>query len=96
MSCNSSASASGATPLRARISAALSRIADLVTLVLVASMIYEVAARYVFGAPTIWAFQRMALFGEMPETYEQILRKSDVFLAGLPAEQPQKTKSDEN
>ncbi|WP_417724435.1 TRAP transporter small permease subunit [Salipiger sp.] len=39
-----------------RISAALSRIADLVTLVLVASMIYEVAARYVFGAPTIWAF----------------------------------------
>ncbi len=35
-----------------------------------------------FWAPTIWAFQRMALFGEMPETYEQILHKSDVFLAG--------------
>ena len=39
-----------------RISAILSRIADLVTLVLVVSMIYEVAARYVFSAPTIWAF----------------------------------------
>lgn len=34
----------------------LSRIAEAVTLVLVASMIYEVAARYVFSAPTIWAF----------------------------------------
>lgn len=38
------------------MSRALARIAELVTLVLVASMIYEVAARYVFGAPTIWAF----------------------------------------
>lgn len=34
----------------------LSRIAQLVTVVLVISMIYEVVARYVFGAPTIWAF----------------------------------------
>lgn len=34
----------------------LSWIAQLVTVVLVFSMIYEVAARYVFGAPTIWAF----------------------------------------
>lgn len=38
------------------IAALLSRIAEGVTLVLVASMIYEVAARYLFGAPTIWAF----------------------------------------
>ncbi|SHM33513.1 TRAP transporter small permease subunit [Roseibium suaedae] len=38
------------------ISKILSRIAEAVTLVLVASMIYEVAARYVFNAPTIWAF----------------------------------------
>ena len=34
----------------------LSWIAQLVTVVLVISMIYEVVARYVFGAPTIWAF----------------------------------------
>tara|TARA_R110002020_G_scaffold48818_2_gene139123 strand:+ start:6858 stop:7373 length:516 start_codon:yes stop_codon:yes gene_type:complete len=34
----------------------LSWIAQAVTVVLVFSMIYEVAARYVFGAPTIWAF----------------------------------------
>lgn len=38
------------------ISRTLARVAELVTLVLVASMIYEVAARYLFGAPTIWAF----------------------------------------
>lgn len=38
------------------MSRVLSRIAELVTLVLVASMIYEVAARYIFNAPTIWAF----------------------------------------
>ena len=31
-------------------------IAQIVTVVLVISMIYEVTARYVFGAPTIWAF----------------------------------------
>lgn len=30
--------------------------ARIVTVVLVASMIYEVVARYFFGAPTIWAF----------------------------------------
>jgi len=34
----------------------LSWIAQIVTVVLVISMIYEVVARYVFGAPTIWAF----------------------------------------
>ncbi|SOE16754.1 TRAP-type mannitol/chloroaromatic compound transport system permease small subunit [Hoeflea halophila] len=34
----------------------LSWIAQAVTVVLVISMIYEVVARYVFGAPTIWAF----------------------------------------
>ncbi len=34
----------------------LSRIAEIVTLCLVASMIYEVVARYVFNAPTLWAF----------------------------------------
>lgn len=39
-----------------RISALLSRVAEAMTLILVASMIYEVVARYVFGAPTIWAF----------------------------------------
>ncbi len=39
-----------------RISAALSRVAEAVTLLLVLAMIYEVAARYVFGAPTLWAF----------------------------------------
>lgn len=33
-------------------------------------------------APTIWAFQRMALYGEMPQTFEQILNKNNVFLAG--------------
>jgi len=37
-------------------SKALSRVAEAVTLILVVSMIYEVAARYVFSAPTIWAF----------------------------------------
>lgn len=39
-----------------RFSILLSRVADGVTLILVAAMIYEVAARYLFGAPTIWAF----------------------------------------
>lgn len=38
------------------VSRTLARVAELVTLLLVASMIYEVAARYLFGAPTIWAF----------------------------------------
>ncbi|NVK33814.1 MAG: TRAP transporter small permease subunit [Rhodobacteraceae bacterium] len=38
------------------VSRALSRVSEVVTLVLVASMIYEVVARYVFSAPTIWAF----------------------------------------
>ena len=33
-------------------------------------------------APTIWAFQRMALHGEMPQTFDQILHKNDAFLAG--------------
>lgn len=34
-------------------------------------------------APTIWAFQLMALHGDMPQSYEQIEHKSDVFLAGF-------------
>ncbi|QOL81979.1 TRAP transporter small permease subunit [Pseudooceanicola spongiae] len=34
----------------------LSRIADGVAIVLVTAMIFEVAARYLFSAPTIWAF----------------------------------------
>ncbi|MCT9000507.1 TRAP transporter small permease subunit [Chelativorans intermedius] len=38
------------------MSGVLSRVAELITLVLVVSMIYEVAARYIFSAPTIWAF----------------------------------------
>jgi len=33
-------------------------------------------------APTIWAFQQMALHGEMPQTFEQILNKNNVFMAG--------------
>ena len=33
-------------------------------------------------APTIWAFQKMALYGEMPQTFEQIFHKTNVFLAG--------------
>ena len=38
------------------LSHALFRLAEVVTLVLVAAMIYEVVARYAFGAPTLWAF----------------------------------------
>ncbi|MCF8481804.1 MAG: TRAP transporter small permease [Rhodospirillum sp.] len=38
------------------IAKALSRVAEGVTLLLVGSMIYEVAARYLFSAPTLWAF----------------------------------------
>ena len=33
-------------------------------------------------APTIWAFQNMALYGEMPQTFDQIYHKTAVFLAG--------------
>jgi hypothetical protein len=33
-------------------------------------------------APTIWAFQNMALYGEMPQTFDQIYHKTNVFLAG--------------
>ncbi|MDS9469191.1 TRAP transporter small permease subunit [Paracoccus sp. MBLB3053] len=39
-----------------RISAGLGRIAEVVVLILIAAMLYEVVARYVFGAPTLWAF----------------------------------------
>jgi predicted dehydrogenase len=35
-----------------------------------------------FWATPIWVFQRMALTGEMPQTFEQILHKSQAFLAG--------------
>lgn len=38
------------------ISAGLGLFSQLMVLILIASMIYEVLARYVFGAPTIWAF----------------------------------------
>ena len=34
----------------------LGRIAELVVLILIGAMLYEVVARYVFGAPTLWAF----------------------------------------
>ncbi len=34
-------------------------------------------------APTIWAYQDMALNGVMPETYEQIETKTRAFLAGF-------------
>ncbi|MCE5251456.1 hypothetical protein LLG96_14680, partial [bacterium] len=33
-------------------------------------------------APTIWAFQNMAYNGEMPQTFDQIVHKTAVFLAG--------------
>lgn len=33
-------------------------------------------------APTIWAFQNMALYGEMPQSFAQIEHKNNVFLAG--------------
>lgn len=33
-------------------------------------------------APTIWAYQRMALYHEMPESFDSILEKTRVFLAG--------------
>lgn len=33
-------------------------------------------------APTIWAFQNMALHGEMSQTFDQIYHKTEVFLAG--------------
>ena len=36
-------------------------------------------------APTIWAFQNMAFYGEMPQTFEQIYHKTNVFLAGWKA-----------
>ena len=38
------------------LSLAASRLADLSVAVLVCAMIYEVAARYLFHAPTVWAF----------------------------------------
>lgn len=34
-------------------------------------------------APTIWAFQKMALHGEMPQTFEEILHKHRMYLAGF-------------
>ncbi len=33
-------------------------------------------------APTLWAFERMAAFGEMPQKYEDILHKHAVFMTG--------------
>ena len=33
-------------------------------------------------APTVWAFQNMAMHGVMPQTFEQIEHKTNVFLAG--------------
>ncbi|WP_299938185.1 TRAP transporter small permease subunit [uncultured Nitratireductor sp.] len=39
-----------------RISLGLNYIAQAMVLILIASMLYEVVARYVFGAPTLWAF----------------------------------------
>jgi TRAP-type mannitol/chloroaromatic compound transport system permease small subunit len=38
------------------ISWAASRLADIAVLILVAAMVYEVVARYVFNAPTVWSF----------------------------------------
>ncbi|MDN5786983.1 TRAP transporter small permease subunit [Pseudorhodobacter sp.] len=39
-----------------RVSAALGYVAQAMVLILIASMLYEVVARYVLGAPTMWAF----------------------------------------
>lgn len=39
-----------------RFSAALGMIGRLAIFILIAAMLYEVVARYVFGAPTLWAF----------------------------------------
>lgn len=47
---------SGLFKITDTVSRVLSRVAEGVTLILVASMIYEVFARYVLSAPTIWAF----------------------------------------
>ncbi|HZT28764.1 MAG TPA: Gfo/Idh/MocA family oxidoreductase [Bryobacteraceae bacterium] len=33
-------------------------------------------------APPVWVYQYMALYGEMPQSFEQILHKTNVFLAG--------------
>ncbi|GAB5374658.1 MAG: hypothetical protein AcusKO_11200 [Acuticoccus sp.] len=38
------------------ISLVLGYVSQVMLLVLIASMLYEVVARYVFGAPTLWAF----------------------------------------
>lgn len=38
------------------ISLVLGYVAQAMVLILIASMLYEVVARYVFGAPTLWAF----------------------------------------
>jgi hypothetical protein len=35
-----------------------------------------------FWAPTIWAFQKMAMFGDMPQSFDDIYHKTNVFLAG--------------
>jgi len=34
-------------------------------------------------APTIWVFENMAMNGDMPQTFEQIYQKTNVFLAGF-------------
>ena len=39
-----------------RISVTLGYLAQAMVLILIASMLYEVVARYAFGAPTLWAF----------------------------------------
>ncbi|UKV13399.1 TRAP transporter small permease subunit [Thalassospiraceae bacterium SW-3-3] len=39
-----------------RLSIVFSRVAEFVAMALVVSMIYEVSARYLFNAPTLWAF----------------------------------------
>ncbi len=33
-------------------------------------------------APTVWAYERMARYGEMPQTFEHLYHKTNVFLAG--------------
>ena len=35
-----------------------------------------------FWAPRVWAFQNMAMYGDMPQTFDDIYHKVNAFLAG--------------
>ncbi|WP_138464225.1 TRAP transporter small permease subunit [Poseidonocella sp. HB161398] len=74
------------------VSLALSRVAQAVTVILVAAMLYEVAARYLFGAPTLWAFDisymatgTLFVLGAAQALREDAHVRIDVLAARLPA-----------